>query len=192
VLADADHPGQSALDGGVRVSAETSQRLACDAARVVMRHDADGNLLEVGARTRTIPPALRRALQHRDHGCRFPGCHARFGQGHHIRHWARGGPTTLSNLALLCRRHHRAVHEEGYQVEREPDGELTFRHPRGWAIPDVPPPLPAPDDPAATIRTWNDVAGVVLDARTATPGWLGERLDVAYAIDVLHPLAGNV
>ena len=64
-----------------------------------------------------------------------------FGQGHHIRHWAQGGPTTLSNLALLCRRHHRAVHEEG------------------------------------------------LHARTATPGWLGERLNVVWAIDVLHPLA---
>jgi hypothetical protein len=103
VLADPDQPGQSVLDDGVRVSAETSQRLACDASRVVMRHDADGRLLEIGARTRTIPPALRRALHHRDRGCRFPGCGVRFGQGHHIRHWAQGGPTTLSNLALLCR-----------------------------------------------------------------------------------------
>jgi hypothetical protein len=125
VLADAEHPGQSVLEDGVRVSSETSQRLACDASRVVMRHDGEGNLLEVGARTRTIPPALRRALQHRDQGCRFPGCHARFAQGHHIRHWAHGGPTTLSNLALLCRRHHRAVHEEGYQIERQADGELS-------------------------------------------------------------------
>ncbi|MGH7384525.1 MAG: HNH endonuclease signature motif containing protein, partial [Candidatus Rokuibacteriota bacterium] len=95
---------------------------ACDASRVVMRHDEDGRVVEVGARTRTIPPALRRALQHRDRSCRFPCCTARFGQGHHVRHWAQGGPTTLSNLALLCRRHHRAVHEEGYQVERLPDG----------------------------------------------------------------------
>jgi hypothetical protein len=63
VLADAEHPGQSVLEDGVRVSAETSQRLACDASRVVMRHDGEGNLLEVGARTRTIPPALRRALR---------------------------------------------------------------------------------------------------------------------------------
>src|SRR5436309_7518296 len=101
------------------VPAETSRRLACDATRVVMQHDADGHITEVGARTCTIPPALRRALQHRDRGCRCPGCALPFGQGHHIRHWAHGGPTTLSNLALLCRRHHRAVHEEGYQVERQ-------------------------------------------------------------------------
>src|SRR5262249_48285269 len=105
VLADADAPGQSVLDGGARVPAGTSQRLACDASRVVMRHDAEGRITEVGARTRTIPPALRRALQHRDKGCRFPGCGLPFGQGHHVRHWANGGPTTLSNLALLCRRH---------------------------------------------------------------------------------------
>src|SRR5438132_608638 len=109
---------QSVLEEGTHVSAETSQRLACDASRVVMRDDGEGRLLEVGARTRTIPPALRRALDHRDQGCRFPGCGLRFTQGHHLRHWAHGGPTTLSNLALLCRRHHRAVHEEGYQVAR--------------------------------------------------------------------------
>jgi 5-methylcytosine-specific restriction endonuclease McrA len=189
VLADPDHPGQSVLDDGVRVSAETSQRLACDASRVVMRHDAEGRLLDISARTRTIPPALRRALQHRDQGCRFPGCGVRFGQGHHIHHWAQGGPTTLSNLALLCRRHHRAVHEEGYQVERQPDGDLKFRHPSGWAIPYVPPPAEVPAYPAHAIRARNEAEGLVLDAHTATPGWLGERLDVAYAMDVLHPLA---
>src|SRR4030095_12748130 len=113
VLADTDQPGQSVLEGGMRVPAGTSQRLACDATRVVMRHDADGRVVEVGARTRTIPPAIRRALQYRDHGCRFPGCGVRFGQGHHIRHWDHGGPTTLSNLTILCRRHHPAVHARG-------------------------------------------------------------------------------
>ena len=99
VVADPDQPGQSVLEDGVRVSAETSRRLACDAGRVVMRHDDEGRLLEVGARTRTIPPALRRALHARDRGCRFPGCDGRFTQGHHLRHWAQGGPTTLSNLS---------------------------------------------------------------------------------------------
>jgi hypothetical protein len=97
VLTDPDQPGQSVLEGGACVSAETSRRLACDASRVVMRHDADGQLLEDGARTRTIPPALRRALLHRDQGCRFPGCRVSLGQGHHIRHWANGGPTTLGS-----------------------------------------------------------------------------------------------
>src|SRR5207247_6325549 len=103
VLADTDAPGQSVLEDGTHVSAETSRRLACDASRVVMRHEADGHVVELGARTRTIPPALRRALDHRDRGCRFAGCGVRFAQVHHIRHWARGGRRTLSTLALLCR-----------------------------------------------------------------------------------------
>src|SRR5947208_1656205 len=178
-----------ALEDGAHVSAETSRRLACDATRVVMRHDADGHVTEVGARTRTIPPALRRVLQHRDRGCRFPGCGLPFGQGHHIRHWAHGGPTTLSNLAMLCRRHHRCVHEEGYQIERQPDGVLRFRRPDGLLLPDVPPPAAVPTNPIETLRAQNDRRGVDIDARTSMPGWLGGRLDVGWAIDVLHPLA---
>jgi Domain of unknown function (DUF222)/HNH endonuclease len=189
VLADADQPGQSVLEDGARVPAGTSQRLACDASRVVMRHDPDGRVVEVGARTRTIPPALRRALHHRDHGCRFPGCGVRVAQGHHIRHWARGGPTTLSNLALLCRRHHRAVHEEGYHVDRTPDGALHFRRPDGRTLPEVPPPCDVPADPVRLLRSRHEAEGRVLRATTATPGWFGERLDVGWALDVLHPLA---
>jgi uncharacterized protein DUF222/HNH endonuclease len=189
VLEDPDQPGQSVLEDGTHVSAETSRRLACDASRVVMQHGRDGRVVEVAARTRTIPPALRRALHHRDHGCRFPGCGVRFGQGHHIRHWAQGGPTTLSNLAMLCRRHHRAVHEEGYQVHRQPDGELLFRRPDGRPLPEVPSSREVLGDPVKILRAQHDAEGLVLNARTTTPGWLGERLDVGWAIDVLHPLA---
>jgi 5-methylcytosine-specific restriction endonuclease McrA len=189
VLADPDQPGQSVLEDGARVSAETSQRLACDASRVVMRHDEAGHVVEVGARTRTIPPALRRALQARDRGCRFPGCGVHVGQGHHIRHWAQGGPTTLSNLTLLCRRHHRAVHEEGYQVARGPDGALHFRRPDGRTLPDVPSPAAVPGDAVQLLRARHAAHGLRLHARTACPGWLGEPLDAGWAIDVLHPLA---
>jgi len=189
VLADPEQPGQSVLEGGTHVSAETSQRLACDASRVVMRHDGEGRLLEVGARTRTIPPALRRALHHRDQGCRFPGCGLRFTQGHHLRHWAHGGPTTLSNLTLLCRRHHRAVHEEGYQVARLPDGALQFRRPNGHPLPEVPPPAKVLGDPVEALRARHDSQGLRITARTGCPSWLGEGLNVGWAIDVLHPLA---
>jgi 5-methylcytosine-specific restriction endonuclease McrA len=190
-LADPEQPGQSVLEDGARVPSETSRRLACDATRVVMRHDEDGRVVEVGARTRTIPPALRRALEHRDRGCRFPGCGVRFSQGHHIRHWAQGGPTTLSNLALLCRRHHRAVHEEGYEVARDPNGTLRFSTPHGWPIPDVPSPPAVPADPVADLRALNEAQGLALTARTALPSWRGEPLDLGWAIDVLHPLAQN-
>src|SRR6266849_6497488 len=189
VLADPEQPGQSVLEGGTHVSAETSQRLACDASRVVMRHDGEGRLREIGARTRTIPPALRRALDHRDQGCRFPGCGLRFTQGHHLRHWAQGGPTTLSNLVLLCRRHDRAVHEEGYQVARLPDGPLQFRRPDGRPLPEVPPPAAVRDDPVRALRARHNSEGLRVNARTGCAGWLGESLNVGWAIDVLHPLA---
>jgi 5-methylcytosine-specific restriction endonuclease McrA len=189
VLADPDQAGQSVLEDGVRVPAGTSQRLACDASRVVMRHDEDGRVVEIGARTRTIPPALRRALQHRDRGCRFPGCGSRVAEGHHVRHWAAGGPTTLSNLALLCRRHHRTVHEEGYQVGGQPDGALEFRRPDGRVLPDVPPAPLVPADALRALRDTNLAEGFHIDAQTARTAWLGERLDVGWAIDVLHPRA---
>jgi len=191
VLVDPEASGQSVLEDGTHVSAETSQRLACDASRVVMQHGRDGRVVEVAARTRTIPSALRRALHHRDRGCRFPGCGVRFGQGHHIRHWAHGGPTTLSNLAMLCRRHHRAVHEEGYQVDRQADGELRFRCPDGQVLPEVPPAVPMPADPVSALRARHEAQGLQIHARTASCGWLGERLDVRWAIDVLHPLAAR-
>jgi len=113
------------------------------------------------------------------------------GEGHHVRHWAQGGPTTLSNLALLCRRHHRAVHEEGYEVDHQPDGALCFRRPDGRLLPDVPPPPAVPADPVQTLCARHAAQGLRLDARTTCPGWLGERLDVGWAIDVLHPLANR-
>ena len=189
VLADPDQPGESVLEDGDHVSAETSRRLACDATRVVMRHDPDGRVIDVGARTRTIPPALRRVLQHRDRGCRFPGCGLRFTQAHHIQHWAQGGPTTLSNLALLCRRHHRSVHEDGFHVKRLANGELQFTRPDGRPLPEAPR-LPVVQAEAVDVlRAQNANTGARLDAHTLTPAWDGTRFDVVHAIDVIHPRA---
>jgi hypothetical protein len=187
-------PGGSEISGVESPKAEggLSEQLGDEIAELSAHLEAaTSRLLELirAARTRTIPPALRRALHHRDRGCRFPGCGVRFGQGHHIRHWAQGGPTTLSNLAMLCRRHHRAVHEEGYQLDRSPDGALRFRRPNGQLLPEVPSPLEVPGDPVKILRAQHDALGLCLHTRTATPSWLGERLDVGWAIDVLHPLA---
>ena len=179
--------GHAALEDadGLRVSAETARRVACDAGAVVMRHAADGAVLDVGRKTRTIPPALRRALQARDRQCRFPGCNARRCDGHHVEHWADGGATRLDNLVLLCRRHHRAVHEEGFLVRMGPSGDATFCWPDGRPFPAVPtapgwtgPPLAPTDDRLAA-------AGIEIGPDTATPDWHGERLDLGYAIDVL-------
>jgi len=90
---------------------------------------------------------------------------------------------------MLCRRHHRAVHEEGYQVARESDGELSFLRPDGRLLPSVLPPAAVPADPVQALLARHEAQGLRIHARTATPGWLGERLDVGWSIDVLHPLA---
>jgi len=124
-------PGRSELDDGTRVSAETSRRLACDAGLVRIAHAPDGSVLDVGRRTRTIPPALRRALEVRDRGCRFPGCALRFTDAHHVRHWADGGETNLSNCLLLCHFHHRLMHEGGWRVDWWGEGRPVFFDPRG-------------------------------------------------------------
>jgi hypothetical protein len=93
---------------------------------VVELKERDGEPLSVGRKTRSIPPALCRALRRRDRGCRFPGCeNHRFVDAHHIEHWARGGETSMDNLVLLCRTHHRLVHEGGYFVERLPPGNCA-------------------------------------------------------------------
>ena len=132
-LADPEQPGQSVLEDGARVSAETSQRLACDTSRVVMRHDEDGRTVEVGARTRTIPPALRRALHHRDQGCRFPGCRraARRCEPDHVIPFSRGGPTAIWNLVSLCKHHHRVKHEARWGLTMSRDGQCLWTDPFG-------------------------------------------------------------
>ena len=179
--------GHAALEDGdgLRVSAETSRRMACDAAAVVMQHAPDGAILDVGRKTRTIPPALRRALQTRDRQCRFPGCHARRCDAHHVRHWADGGATRLDNLVLLCRRHHRAVHEEGFTVRLDPAGDAEFCWPDGRPFPAVPPPPRWSGPPLAPTDARLAASAIVIDADTATPDWHGERLDAGFAIDVM-------
>ena len=113
----------------------------------------------------------------------------RHAQGHHLHHWANGGPTRLDNLALLCRRHHRAVHEEGYGVERDADGTLRFSTPGGRSIPEVPAPPAVPPDATEALVAAHRARALAIDARTGCPSWLGERLDLAWAIGVLHPAA---
>ena len=139
VLRDDAGKGQSALEDedGIYVPAQTAGRIACDASRVDMRHGPDGTVLDVGRKTRTIPPAIRRALAARGHTCRFPGCSCRHCDAHHVRHWAAGGATRLDNLVLLCRRHHRAVHEEGFTIELRDDGDARFFRPNGRPFPEA-------------------------------------------------------
>ncbi len=138
-LEEDGEPGQSELEDGTRVPAGTSRRIACDAGVVTIRHGPDGQVLEAGRRRRTVPPAVRRALEARDRGCRFPGCGLRFTDAHHVKHWADGGETSLRNLVLLCKRHHRAVHEGGVKVCIDVRGQVVFFSPRGKALLGAPP-----------------------------------------------------
>ncbi len=116
-------PGSMAaeLESSQPIPAETARRLACDAAITPI---IDG---EADHTSRIVPGATRRALIARDKGCRFPGCDCppAWTDAHHVKHWADGGPTTLDNLILLCRRHHRLVHEEGWTLALAPDRELV-------------------------------------------------------------------
>ena len=171
--------------GGIHVSADTARRLACDAATVSMHHGRGGEILDVGRRTRTISPALRRALAARDRQCRFPGCGNLRCDAHHLKHWADGGRTALENLVLLCRRHHRAVHEERFRVAIDAAGDIQFLRPDGRPLPEAP---PAPAWAGPALQPTNDglaAAGIAIDADTATPSWRGERLDLDYAMRVL-------
>ena len=105
-------------EDGPEFHPETLRRLACDGGLVTVIENESGEVLNVGRKTRAIPPATRRALLARDRHCQFPGCsNTRFVEGHHIVHWAQGGETKLSNLVLLCSHHHRAVHEMGVDWE---------------------------------------------------------------------------
>ena len=120
--------GMSELEDGPHVTAETSRRIGCDSTVVHLREDENGEPLSIGRRSRSIPPAMRRALRNRDGGCRFPGCtNTRFVDGHHIKHWADGGETSLNNLVLLCRHHHHLVHEGGFACEKSASGEVYFK-----------------------------------------------------------------
>jgi hypothetical protein len=170
-------PVRAVLGDGSWLSGDALLRLACDAGIVVAKVAADGNVLDVGRKRRTIPPALLRALQARDGGCRFPGCtHRAFVEGHHIRHWAHGGETKLANLVLLCGRHHQMVHEEGFLIDRYSDGMLMFIDPAGDAIEDAPPAL----RPERTVP---------LSPQTNRPRML-QRLDLGAAVQGLVVRAG--
>ena len=175
------------LDDGESVPAGTSRRLSCNSSRVVMTHARNGSVLNVGRKTRAVHPALRRVLHHRDGGCRFPGCGLNRCDAHHIQHWADGGKTQLENLLLLCRHHHRALHEGGFSVQLDADGTSRFYTPKGTLIPETPALPPLKGDPVEALAQRHREDGLQIDASTGYPNWQGEKLDLEYAIDGLRP-----
>jgi hypothetical protein len=133
------HVDEAALHGGPgRADAplETVKRIACDGSLVVVTEDERGTPLDVGRKQRVVSTPLRRALLARDRHCRFPGCHrTRFVAAHHVDHWIDGGETSIENLMLLCSYHHRLLHEGGYRIRRDYQGEHYFVRADGRAIP---------------------------------------------------------
>jgi len=168
------------------VSAETSRRLACDCS-VINWLDHKGNsiagveALAVSRKTRTVPPALRRALQRRDRGCRFPGCRcSRFVDAHHIHHWADGGETHINNLVLLCRHHHRLVHEGGFGLMRSLDGDIQFTTPKGKPIPESGEKRFSGSVSSLTLE--NEELGIAISPQTSIPDWWGESMDSSIVV----------
>ena len=144
-----------------------------------------GQLLSVGRKTRTIPPPIRRALAFRDQGCRFPGCTPRHCDAHHIEHWADGGETKLSNLVLLCRRHHRLLHEGSFTVRMDDQGAVRFAHPRGRPLHECPSPPPMGPDPARELIEGLEDAGILITGEESMPAWDGEPVDLRYVMECL-------
>jgi hypothetical protein len=134
------HVDQSALangNGRSNLPIDSVKRLCCDGHSVVIGEDENGEPLNIGRKTRTVPTAIKRALIARDKSCAFPGCHhTRFVDAHHIEHWSAGGETSLDNLMLLCSQHHKLVHEGGFAIQRDYQNDWFFKRPDGRAVPE--------------------------------------------------------
>jgi hypothetical protein len=169
-----DAAGSCELAHGPAISPELARRLGCDASLQVLIKRGK-KALYLGRKTRAISPALNLAIRERDAGCRFPGCtHRRWVDAHHIVHWSRGGRTEPENLVVLCRRHHRLIHEGGFSVTGNANEELTFRDPSGERLENSPQPPPGS---LQALLNANRTAGNEIDHDTLLKGD-GERMDL--------------
>jgi hypothetical protein len=200
-------PHRCELDDGPALALDTVRRLGCDGTIVGIVEGAHGEPLDVGRKTRSIPLPLKRALRARDGGCRFPGCdRTRFTDGHHVKHWADGGETKLSNLVSLCGFHHKLVHEGGFGVAATDDGVFVFTRPDGRRIPECGRSSCTASEPerfsgsAPAMSSFEDALrfqmeqlnpGVRIDAQTSRCKWLGERMDYDTAIEGMQSREGR-
>lgn len=178
------HPVEVGEMGESFLSCETARRLSCDCGVVEVIEDHRGVPLSVGRKRRTISGQLKRALIERDRTCTYPGCTNRlFLEGHHIKHWADGGETSLGNAALLCSRHHRHVHEYGYTVELDPDQRPRFRDPHGRVV------VAVPERPTVAELGWPSIrtahVGLGINADTNACKWDGNPVDYGAVIGYL-------
>jgi hypothetical protein len=174
------------LPDGTPVSAETCRYLSCDAGIVRVTESEAGEVLSVGRKTRSIPAPLKRALLRRDCTCRYPGCTNRaFVDGHHLKHWANGGETTLGNLILLCSSHHRLVHDRDIRIVLDPDGTARFYNRHGVLIPAHPKPSVGGNGGLDAVRAANDQNDVVITADTNRSRWDGRPVQYDWCVSAL-------
>jgi len=179
---DADPVHDAHLAGtNLPLSLATVERLCCDSAITWLLEDENGLPAGVTPPTARIPQAVRRAVERRDVGCQFPGCSRTvFLDVHHIVWRSRNGSNAPDNLVLLCRLHHRALHEGGYTANRTATGRLAVRRPDGSLLPDgaladvVPVPISTLTPPSIEITE-----------HTVVSRWVGDGLDVGYAVSNL-------
>ncbi|WP_132430234.1 HNH endonuclease signature motif containing protein [Pseudonocardia endophytica] len=131
-----DRARAAVLDFGGTITPGSLRMLACDAGIVPVVMNGAGQPLDVGRVRRTIPDGLRRAVTARDRGCAHPGCERppSWCEIHHVTPWEHGGQTTLGNLVMLCKIHHRQIHHTDWLV-RIRDGLPEFVPPR-WIDPE--------------------------------------------------------
>lgn len=174
------------------VHPSVARRLSCDASIVTVLKGEQGEILNIGRRARTIPPAIKRAMDVRDQGCRYPGCmSAQYVDGHHIKHWADGGETSLDNLVTLCRFHHRKLHEGEFEVHKHPrtSDAFLFQSSQGQEI------KPTPDhafhDHDVSAETLSlEPGNPDVSAQTCVTKWLGDKLEVNYVVDLMMDREG--
>jgi hypothetical protein len=183
--ATAEGPHRCELDDGPGLALDTARRLACDCTVVGIVEGDDGEPLNSGRKSRSIPAAIARALKARDGGCRYPGCdRTRFTEGHHVKHWADGGETKLRNLVTLCWFHHGLVHEGGYGLRATDDGLFVFTRPDGRRV--EPNGANCFRGNILGLYELNREASVAITRETARCQWRGERMDYSHAIESMQ------
>ena len=172
-------PGDGLGVDPVGVPRTSARRVLCDAVMQGYRH-GDDDQIDVGYGKRVVSPRLKRSLRLRDGGCRFPGCtHGAWVDAHHVVHWLDHGKTRPTNLVCLCRRHHRLMHEGGWRITGDANGQLVFHRPDGTIL--------AVDPPAVT-GDGEAVADHGRSDRDGRCGWDGDRFDLAYTVSVIMDL----
>jgi hypothetical protein len=184
-IEDGDPAATAELEASQPLATATARRLLCDSRTQLAVQDRRGVLVGVGTTQRTVGPQLRRALVARDGRCRFGACtNTRFLHAHHVVHWP--SPTTMGNLVLLCFGHHHAVHEGGWTLAGDPNGELQAVHPTDGTVlvsrpqhrchvdpPPDPPPGPGRHDPATSTTEGRVTDDRVTDDRGTDEPLLG-------------------